>query len=167
MAKYAWNGAVITVLLNKLTDSPVGTKWDNKFMLPTDYIRALSINEMPSPGGERDLWEIQVSTDHTDRFLLTDQTAVTLRYIADVENVGVLGPRVVEAMGVDFAARLAKIFSLNAALVTDLTRRARLLSESAMSVDGKEGSSQTFSDRSLIRVRRVGGDGFDPVGRIW
>jgi len=170
LADHAWNGAKRTIDLSTFKDSggtavsPSGSRWNNAFELPTDYLRALTINGFPmQPNGSmgQNQWEIEVVSDGATppvlkRCLLSNESSISLEYVMDIgdDNIGLLSPLVAHAMGLALAAHVATNFGKPPAEQAYIGQRAADALLAAKGVDGQESSPRMFSTTSLLDARR-------------
>jgi len=170
LADHAFHGAKTTKSLSLFTDSsgnavkPSGSRWSNAYELPTDYIRALTINGLamqPNTSMGQNAWEIEIVSDGaTDptlkRCLLSNEGSVSLEYIMDIgnDNISLLSPLVAHACGLALAAHVATNFGKNPSEQQQLNQKAQDALLAAKGVDGQESSPRMFSTTSLLDVRR-------------
>ena len=170
LADHAFHGAKTTKSLSLFTDSngnavkPSGSRWSNAYELPTDYIRALTINGLamqPNTSMGQNAWEIEIVSDGATvptlkRCLLSNEGSVSLEYIMDIgnSNISLLSPLVAHACGLALAAHVATNFGKNPSEQQQLNQKAQDALLAAKGVDGQESSPRMFSTTSLLDVRR-------------
>lgn len=170
LADHAFHGAKTTKSLSLFTDSsgntvkPSGSRWSNAYELPTDYIRALTINGLamqPNTSMGQNAWEIEIVSDGATvptlkRCLLSNEGSVSLEYIMDVgnDNISLLSPLVAHACGLALAAHVATNFGKNPSEQQQLNQKAQDALLAAKGADGQESSPRMFSTTSLLDVRR-------------
>lgn len=170
LADHAFHGAKTTKSLSLFTDSsgnavkPSGNRWSNAYELPTDYIRALTINGLamqPNTSMGQNAWEIEIVSDGATvptlkRCLLSNEGSVSLEYIMDIgnSNISLLSPLVAHACGLALAAHVATNFGKNPSEQQQLNQKAQDALLAAKGVDGQESSPRMFSTTSLLDVRR-------------
>jgi hypothetical protein len=169
LADHAWNGAKRTIDLETFNDSagdavaPSGPRWAKAYNLPTDYLRALTINGLPmQPNGGmgQNQWEIEVVSDGATppilkRCLLSNEGTISLEYVMDIgADIGLLSPLVAHAMGLALAAHVATNFGKPPTEQAYIAQRAADALLAAKGVDGQESSPRMFSSTSLLDVRR-------------
>ena len=170
LADHAFHGAKTTRSLSLFLDSsgdpvkPSGNRWSNAYELPTDYIRALTINGLamqPNNSMGQNAWEIEIVSNGSEpptlkRCLLSNENSVSLEYIMDIgnDNISLLSPLVAHACGLALAAHVATNFGKNPSEQQQLNQKAQDALLAAKGVDGQESSPRMFSTTSLLDVRR-------------
>lgn len=170
LADHAFHGAKTTRSLSLFLDSsgdpvkPSGNRWSNAYELPSDYIRALTINGLvmqPNNSMGQNAWEIEIVSNGSEpptlkRCLLSNENSVSLEYIMDIgnDNISLLSPLVAHACGLALAAHVATNFGKNPSEQQQLNQKAQDALLAAKGVDGQESSPRMFSTTSLLDVRR-------------
>tara|TARA_R110002110_G_scaffold165165_1_gene365479 strand:+ start:146 stop:3022 length:2877 start_codon:yes stop_codon:yes gene_type:complete len=170
LADSSFGGSKSTATLSFFKDSsdtnvnPGGTRWNNAFLLPTDYIRALTINGLPMQPNTsmgKNQWEIEIVGDGETpetkkRCLVTNVGSVDLEYIMDIgnDNLSLLSPLVAHAAGLALASHVAVNFGKSPTEQAQIQQRAADALLSARGVDGQESSPRLFSTTGLLDVRR-------------
>lgn len=161
-----WRGATITKDLSKSSTAPVADAYSNQFFLPADLLQPLSINRQElSPSN--DVYKIELSSDKTQRMLLTNESEVELEYIADVVDVGVLDPQTIHAMGIALAAFVASYFGLKASEQRVLEEKAEAEIRKARTVAAKQGTPPVFGNRVLLEADEYGSGNVFPFPLDW
>ncbi|HIF79490.1 MAG TPA: hypothetical protein EYQ05_02765 [Gammaproteobacteria bacterium] len=163
VSDHAWNGCKTTAALTALVNSDFKdtTRWGNVFSLPSDYLRALTVNGHPNQAGnaERVMWEIEIVSDTAgakSRCICTNQSTVKLEYVFDPgdANIGTfLAPAMKHALGLAFAAFVAPNFGKNANEITMIEQKARDAILKARGIDGQESSGIFFGPSELVESR--------------
>lgn len=151
LASHPWNGAKTTRALNKLAAEPVA-RWDAQYTLPSDYLRALTVNGFANEIDKEAKWEVEVRPDGLERILLSNETTIKLEYIRDV-NVAVLSAEAQDAMGLGLALQVAAFFHKTVPQIRQLRARADAALEEARGSDGQEQSPLIRADSSLLDAR--------------
>ena len=161
ISDHAWNGCKTTAQLTALPDSDFKdtTRWSNIFSLPSDYIRALTVNghRNQPDNSESVMWEIEVvaNTSGTkSRCLCTNQSTAKLEYVFDVgDSVDLLAPAMKHAMGLAFGAFVAPNFGKSANEIALLEQKVKENLLKARGIDGQENSARYFSPSELVESR--------------
>jgi len=163
VSDHAWNGCKTTAALTALANSDFKdtTRWGNVFSLPSDYLRALTVNGHPNQAGnaERVMWEIEIVSDSAgakSRCICTNQSTVKLEYVFDPgdANIGTfLAPAMKHALGLAFAAFVAPNFGKSADDITLIEQKAREALLKARGIDGQESSGIFFGPSELVESR--------------
>ena len=170
LADHAFHGAKTTKDLSLYKDSsgnaisPSGSRWKSAYELPSDYIRALTINGLamqPNSSMGKNAWEIEIVSDGATvpvlkRCLLSNEGSISLEYIMDIgnNNISLISPLVAHACGLSLAAHVATNFGKNPNEQAQLNQKAADALLAAKGVDGQESSPRYFSTTSLLDVRR-------------
>ena len=170
LADHAFHGAKTTKELSLYKDSsgnaisPSGSRWNSAYELPSDYIRALTINGLamqPNSSMGKNAWEIEIVSDGATvpvlkRCLLSNEGSISLEYIMDIgnDNISLISPLVAHACGLSLAAHVATNFGKNPNEQAQLNQKAADALLAAKGVDGQESSPRYFSTTSLLDVRR-------------
>tara|TARA_Y100000004_G_scaffold30825_1_gene32160 strand:+ start:2670 stop:3452 length:783 start_codon:yes stop_codon:yes gene_type:complete len=161
ISDHAWNGCKTTAALTALPNSDFKdtTRWANVFSLPSDYIRALTLNghRNQPDNSESVMWEIEVvaNTSGTkSRCLCTNQSTAKLEYVFDVgDSVDFLAPAMKHAMGLAFGAFVAPNFGKSANEIALLEQKVKENLLKARGIDGQENSARYFSPSELVESR--------------
>ena len=161
ISDHAWNGCKTTAQLTALPDSDFKdtTRWSNIFSLPSDYIRALTVNghRNQPDNSESVMWEIEVvanSSGAKSRCLCTNQSTAKLEYVFDVgDSVELLAPAMKHAMGLAFGAFVAPNFGKSANEIALLEQKVKENLLKARGIDGQENSARYFSPSELVESR--------------
>lgn len=100
LRSHRWNFATKRAELSRLADAPL-FGWEYAYQLPSDFLRALEVNESEAGDFISEEWKIE---GHN---LLTDAEEVQLIYIAQVVDEGLFDSLFVQA----FALKLAVVLS--------------------------------------------------------
>lgn len=131
LRSHRWNFATSRVALTQYVDAPV-FGWTYAYVLPSDFIRALEVND--SEDGLGDPWAIESGK------LLTDQGSVNLVYIRREVDVAKWDPIFCEAVSLKLAAKLATVLRGSSAQIPDLVSEyERVTAPLARRIDANEG----------------------------
>lgn len=162
ISDHAWNGCKTTAVLTALPDSDFKdtSRWANIFSLPSDYIRALTVNghRNQPDNSESVMWEIEAVANTSgvkSRCLCTNQSTARLEYVFDVgdANLDLLAPAMKHAMGLALAAFIAPNFGKSANEIALLEQKVREALLKARGIDGQENSARFFSPSELVESR--------------
>tara|TARA_X000001388_G_scaffold68158_1_gene55807 strand:- start:2029 stop:3327 length:1299 start_codon:yes stop_codon:yes gene_type:complete len=161
ISDHAWNGCKTTASLTAMPDSDFKdtTRWSNIFSLPSDYIRALTVNghRNQPDNSESVMWEIEAVANTSgvkSRCLCTNQSTAKLEYVFDVgDNVDLLAPAMKHALGLAFGAFVAPNFGKSANEIALLEQKVKEALLKARGIDGQENSARYFSPSELVESR--------------
>jgi hypothetical protein len=165
ISDHAWNGCKTTAALTALPDSDFKdtTRWGNVFSLPSDYIRALTLNGHPNQpaGSEHTMWEIEIVSNVSgtkSRCIVTNQQTAKLEYVFDVgdANTDLISPALKHAMGMGLAAFIAPNFGKSANEVSLIENKYKEALLKARGIDGQESSGKFFGPTELVESRYRG-----------
>jgi len=134
-----WNFAIQREELTANGEIPV-FGFDNKFDLPTDYLRILELEVVSKE------WQMEGET------ILANDDTIRVRYIAEVDE-DIFSPSFEEALALDIA------YDLSYALVQDKAYRSQLQQEKefalaqARSFNAQEGTAPQLTDDSFLVSR--------------
>lgn len=137
---HMWNCAKKRTILSPLAEKPV-FGFQNKFLIPSDWIRTISISEYRN-------YEIEAG------YILADSNEVRLHYIFRNEDVGTWDSAFKEVVVLTLAAKMAVPITQSAAFAQDLQNQARLALRSARTINGQETPPDKLSGSSLYWSRR-------------
>ena len=167
ISDHAWNGCKTTAVLTALEDSDFqdSTRWQNVFSLPSDYIRALTLNGHANQpkSSEAVQWEIEIVSTKTTavktRCLVTNQATAKLEYVFDVGDayIHLLSPAMRHAAGLGLAAFVGANFGKSASEIQIIEQKYREALLKAKGIDGQESSGKYFAPTELVDVRYRGG----------
>lgn len=140
-----WTSATRRATLNQLTSTPT-YKYSFQYQLPTSprVVKVVEINE--ERPGDKD-YRIEGS------LLLTNESAVDIRYIAFIEDSDGYGAYLEESIVYRLAAILAYPISGSAKLASEMSQQSRIVLASNLSSDGQQGSAFDFESNDLDDVR--------------
>jgi len=162
ISDHAWNGCKTTIGLTALPDSDFkdSTRWSYIYSLPSDYIRALTVNGYRNQPGnsENVMWEIEAVANTSgvkSRCLCSNQNNAKLEYVFDVgdANIDLLAPAMKHAMGLALAAFVAPNFGKTANEIALLEQKVKEALLKARGIDGQENSARFFSPSELVESR--------------
>ena len=162
ISDHAWNGCKTTAALTAYPDSDFKdtTRWATIYSLPSDYIRALTVNghkNQPS-NSESVMWEIEAVANDSgvkSRCLCSNQSSAKLEYVFDVgdANTDLLAPAMKHAMGIALGAFVAPNFGKSANEIALMEQKVKEALLRAKGVDGQENSARYFSPSELVESR--------------
>src|SRR5262245_50968496 len=147
-----WNCATFRQALVAQSTAPV-FGFAFAFPLPTDpyCLRALATSlDMEEGGDSATEWKIEAP-----RLLVTDASAVNLKYIGRVFDVTQFDPRLSAAVAFRLAYKLAMPLSGSRQLAGDLSALYEAEIKAAKAVDGKVGTPRRILTTTLTRVRNA------------
>jgi len=166
ISDHAWNGCKTTEVLVPLADSNFKdtSRWAYVYTLPSDYIRALTLNGYPNQpkSSESVAWEIEIVANDSgtkSRCLVTNQSSAKLEYVFDVgdANIELLSPAMSHAAGLGLASFVGANFGKSASELALIEQKYREALLKAKGIDGQESSGKYFSPTELVDVRYRGG----------
>ena len=131
LAGHPWNFAIGRSTLSKNATAP-DFEFDNQFLLPGDYLRALYMYDSDEP------WKVEGDQ------LLTDAATVQLVYIKKVTDTGLFPPLFVEALSTRLAAEMAEVITGSSARSAKLFEEADFKHREAKRRDGQEGTPDSI-----------------------
>lgn len=145
MSEYPWNCAIHRASLSRLVSTPV---WDFAFayQLPTDpyCLRVLEAN--------LDIgfypWQIE------GRTLVTDANAVSIKYLARIDDPNAIPPLLRELVSIRLAAEICYPITGDARLATSVWELYARKEKEAKLADGQEGTPRRIDSDDLTSVRR-------------
>ena len=148
---HKFRSTVTNRVLPEITNFDTARKggWAKCFGFPADYIRALTVNDdetFQSSGR----FEVLADPDLSRMLLLTNEATVTLKYIYNVTQYGLLSPSVAEALGLNFGLQFALKFGKSPPEIVLMTAAAKKALADANMVDGIEGSPDSFFPHELL-----------------
>lgn len=117
--------------------------WSYRFLLPEDWLRTLQVGES---GREMDY-------QSEGRYLLANETALRLRYVAANEDVASWDTLLVNAATYGMAAALAYPVTSSASLAQVMEQKLQQALREARTVDGQDDPPQTLGDFPLLAAR--------------
>lgn len=143
LAEGPWAFAIKRAEPGQLSSTPE-YEFDYEHQLPTDFIRLLSINEN-TPG----------TYDHRieGNKVLSNITAMEIRYIADITNVNLWDPLFKTAFVLRMAAELSYYFRGDKNLTALLFEQYRDAVDRGLAIDGKQGSNEVIVSPDLTEIR--------------
>lgn len=146
MTEYPWNCAIQRASLQQLVDTPV---WDfaYSYQLPTDpyCLRVISTDL----DDDKDLYPWQREGDT----LVTDASAVNIKYLARVEDPNKIPPILRELISVRLAAEIAYPIVGDARLSASMWELYDKKAKQAKLADGQEGTPRRIDADDLTKVR--------------
>jgi hypothetical protein len=140
---HTWGSAMARVSVAEDASDPTWG-YDNRFSLPEDYIRMVSIDSV-----NRRSWEIE------GNYVVTNEDGpLKMKYVFDLTDTTKMSPTFVRAFSLLLALRIAKkIANPSAARMKELLDNYTLALIDAKRFDGRERSSQKFADTTWITAR--------------
>jgi hypothetical protein len=123
--------------------TPPEFDWSYRFLLPEDWLRTLQVGET---GRESDY-------QSEGRYLLADEPALYLRYVAANEDVASWDTLLVNAATYGMAASLAYPVTSSASLANAMEQKLQQALREARVVDGQDDPPQTMGDFPLLAAR--------------
>lgn len=141
LRSHMWNFAKKRIILSPLEEKPV-FGFQNKFLMPSDWIRTISISEYPN--------HYEIEAGH----ILADSNEVRLHYIFRNENISTWDSAFKEVVVLTLAAKMAVPVTQSAAFAQDLQSQARQALRSAKSINGQETPPDKLQGSPLYWSRR-------------
>jgi hypothetical protein len=140
---HIWNFSIKRVVLALSTDTPA---WEYAYQhaLPSDFIRALTTNQLAAAE-----WKIE------GKFLISDDSAVTLRYVARITDTEQFDALFVEALASRLAAEFALPLADSVTLSEEMFSLYAAKLRTARGVDAQEGTPDGL-DADLWLNARLG-----------
>jgi hypothetical protein len=143
---YPWRCAIVLGVLNQLAGSDVlvGTGYSYTYQLPVDpyCLRALLLNDDKAIP-----WEV------IGRKLVTDESVVTLKYIAKITDPGLFDSLLIDVIATRLAQQIAYPVTGNPAMTKALIDIYQMKLMEARSIDSMEGSIEDYESSGLLDVR--------------
>ena len=138
---YDWNFAIVRVQLAQLSEDPVG-QYDYAYQLPVSpfCLRILNIiTDQEAEGIEN----IQSHINQPDyrierRKLLTNESTVSIRYMAREQDISLYDPLFIDAFSLRLATKLALSITQSTQLANAVFGEFLVVRNRAMAADGKE-----------------------------
>ena len=149
---HKFKSAVTAISLAAVTNFDDERKggWAHAYAFPCDYLRALTIND-DETFASSGRFEVLADPQMNRKLLLTNEPApVVLKYIYDVDNLGLLDPSVAEALGLSFGLLFAKKMVDSVAHIKEMKIEQRKALKDALATDGFEGSPKQFFPSGLL-----------------
>lgn len=140
LVQHPWNFAIKRASLVEDATAPT-YGYDNRFILPVDCLRVIETE---------DYTEYQVEGG----YLLTDETSVKIKYIAQITTSSSFSPGFVSAFAMRLAAEVAFPLTNNAQLAAEKFKEYEDRLKMAKSADGQEGTIIVEEDNSWIEEDR-------------
>jgi hypothetical protein len=131
LRSHPWRFAIKRQVLAEDTSTPA-FGWDHQFPLPSDCLRTLDV----------DLSDQDFAIE--GRFLLTDESAASLRYIADVQDEQNFDDVFCEVLGLDVALALARSITQSDSVVQEIRAELSEILKDARSFDAQEGTPGSY-----------------------
>lgn len=144
---HTWNFAIktLTISPNALGDP---LDWTHEYVLPSDYIRLVSIGDKLMPTKHYDV--------QAGRLLINAEGPLRFRYVFDNQNVEQYDPLFVEYFAGELALAVSFALSANLGLKNNIAEMLRELRQSAFSVDGQERPPRRRETSRFKRARTRG-----------
>ena len=145
MIQGSWTTTITRVSLSKTTATPA-FEYTNEFQLPVDpkCLKVLNVNAN-SPG------EIEYRIEGDK--LLTDESSIKIRYIAQLVDTEDYGTLLTEAIEILLASYLAVPIMGDANTATTLKQEYLEMISRNLAIDGQQGSKDTIVSTDLTEVR--------------
>jgi hypothetical protein len=141
---HPWNAAIKRVAL--IEDVVPLYSWKHAFILPTDYLRVLSLNEDESWADGGDLFKIEGLS------LLTNESSANIRYVSRIrpDNFDSL---LFDACAFRFASSMAYPITGSTSVSQEMWGLYQARLQEARTVDGQEGSPDRTDITTLTDIR--------------
>jgi hypothetical protein len=157
LRSHPWTCVTKRVKLN-LTDTKPAFGFTYMFELPSDFLRVIQVDNVQYP------YKIEVhtinegqSTESTSApVLLSDASAVSIRYIHIPNNYNILSPDVANLVGLRLATELAEPLTSKTDLKTTLDQRMMVELGMSRSVDSMQGSPEIIEGSTWLDSRTNG-----------
>jgi|SRR6185369_4957454 hypothetical protein len=141
---HPWNVAIDRATLTETT-APVYS-WKHKFILPTDNLRILSLNEQEHYADGGDVFKLESG------FLLTDSSTANIRYIKRIAAPD-MDSLLFDATAFRLASAMAYPISGSTSLSQEMWGLYQARLQEARTVDGQEGSPDRTDITTLTDIR--------------
>jgi len=143
LRSHPWNFAVTRVALAQDSDATddltdLDFEFDYAYTLPADCLKVLR-TQLEAEGCD-DEYRIE------GRFLLSNESSVSIEYIKKATTVGEYDPLFVQTLALMLAVRMCSRMTDNAALKQALQAELKELQQVSQSVDGQEGTPRPIVD---------------------
>ena len=142
LREHPWNCCIRRVILAPEVLLP-GFGYRSQFLLPSDCLRVLSVGDGLSS------WE---DYQLEGRRILTDGTALALRYVADTEE-SAWDPQLVQLMTQSMVAAMAYPITKSSAVAEAAEAKFERMLRRAKAVDGQENPPEEIEDSPLLAAR--------------
>jgi len=144
MMQGSWTTTITRTSLAKTTNTP-SFEYTNEFQLPVDpkCLKVLNVND------DEAMTDFRIEGDK----LLTDNSTVKIRYIAQLTDTEDYGPMLTEAIEVLLASYLALPIAGDRGLAQALKQEYAELLNNNLAVDGQQGSKDYVVADDLTRDR--------------
>ena len=118
--------------------------YDNRYLLPSDFVRAVSIDS-----ASRNKWEIEGA------YLVTNEDSpLSLKYVYDLQDTTKMSPTLVAAISLKLAVYIVeRLVNESANKKAQLELKFQETLRSGKHLDGRERSPQPLADTSWILAR--------------
>lgn len=138
---HIWNFAIKRVSLAQSTGTPAW-EYAYQFALPTDFIRAVNTDLLKTAE-----WKIE------NGFLLSDDSSVKLKYVAQITDTEMFDPLFVEALAARIAAELAVPLSDSTTLSQQMFNLYASKIRTARAADAQEGTPEGIDADAWLDAR--------------
>lgn len=140
LRSHPWNFAIARKELAKTTTDGV-FEFTNQFVLPSDVLRILKTNLNLDGGGTiEEKWQVETDGVAGGRLLVTNDTAVKIRYIKKITDVALFTSDFAEVLAWRLAADLAYSLVQSVSLGQQMFAAYEQFARRARSFDAQEGS---------------------------
>lgn len=147
LLSHPWNFAVARKELAVTVDEPE-YDYTYEFTLPSDVLRVLDTD---LPQGEP--WEIGINPSSGAKVLMTNASAVKIKYIKDLTDTTLFTPTFEQAFSARMAAQWSYALVQSASLQQNMYSLYKDLLSSARSFDAQESCDQELETNEWIDVR--------------
>lgn len=159
LAEGKWKSAKGKASLGQLTAAPA-FGYSYQYQLPDDFVRMITFNDVDPDNLLRPLYDIQ------GKQLLTDETTAQIDYVKDLmmagNDISAAHPKLVQAMVLNLAAKLAWPMQQSRTLQENLEQRYVMALRKALSVDAKQTRNvlpNPAAESSWLRARQSSTNG--------
>lgn len=99
LCMFKWPFAIVRVVLSEDTNAPA-FNWENQFILPTDFLRLITIDEID------DTLEVDDRFSIENHRILTNESTISIVYVKKVTDVTRFDPLFVEVLVLQLALKL-------------------------------------------------------------
>lgn len=153
---HPWNFAIARQSLVRLNPDPI-FGYGAQYQLPTDpfCLRVLTFNDSSVPHLINGVVIIDVFSRFKieGRKLLTNETEANIVYVARIVDLNLFDPLALEALGARLTAEIAYPVSKNSRLVSAMWDLYASKLQEARSIDGMEGTPDSFESDEIGSVR--------------
>ena len=144
---HPWNFATKRVALDTADGTPPVFGYENRFALPSDFIRVHTIYYTDGTVVDQGSYKIEAG------FILTDESVLWLRYVYDLQTTTAFDPLFDEALAAYLAWKISYLISASESRQQQLYQAYLVQIQKAKFTDTVEEPSRQFDDDEWIRSR--------------